>query len=176
MVGRSRISADSGVPGGASCVPGDRGEPEGDVGLLALRPDERGRLWLAPLQFGEYVGPGAPALGAVASELPAPPDVLGRVQVHGDVEARPGQPGVQRQQPLDDHELPGLDQDRPGQLPGRMVVDGLEDGTPEGQQLQVLLHHVHVVALGVEHGERDRPPFRPVVAVVVVDAECGGPV
>jgi len=83
---------------------------------------------------------------------------------------------VQRQQALDDHELARLDQDRADQLPGRVVVDRLEDGPPQREQLEVLLHHVDVVAVRVEHGERHVTPLGPVVAVVVVHAQGGGPV
>ena len=57
-----------------------------------------------------------------------------------------------------------------------MVVDRLEDRTAHGQQLKMLLHHVDVVALRVKHGERDAAAFIPVVAVVVVHADRGGPV
>ena len=97
MVGRSRISADSGIAARRRpSVPGHRREPERDVGPLPLRPDERGRVRLPPLQLGEHRAGRVPALGAVPADLPLPPDLLGRVQVDGDVEAGAGQLGVQR--------------------------------------------------------------------------------
>ena len=61
---------------------------------------------------------------------------------------------MQRQQPFDDDELTRLDQYRAGELPGAMVVDGLEDRLAPGEQLQVLLHDLYVIAVGVQRGER----------------------
>jgi len=78
---------------------------------------------------------------------------------------------VQRQESLDDDELTRLDQHRAGELPGVVVVDGLEDRLDPGEQLQVLLHDLYVVAVGVQRGERQRAAFGPVVLVVVIDAD-----
>ena len=57
-----------------------------------------------------------------------------------------------------------------------MVVDGLEDGPAEGQQLEVLLHHIDVVGVGVEWRDAELSALGPVVAVVVVDADRRAPV
>ena len=116
------------------------------------------------------------ALGTVAPDLPLPPDLLRRVQVDGDVEAGAGHLGVQREQAFHDHEVARLDEHRADQLTGGVVVDRLENGPAKRQQLQVLLHHLDVVAVRVQHGERHVPALRPVVAVVVVHAQRGRPV
>ena len=197
MVGRSRISADSEpsppgrAPSSRPSPPGrrhwterrpvagrarHRREPERDVGALPLRPDERRGIRLPALQLGQHRAGGVPALGAVPADLPLPPDLLGRVQVDGDVEAGAGQLGVQREQAFHDHELARLDEHRAAQLAGGVVVDGLEYGPAERQELQVLLHHLDVVAVRVQHGERHVLALRPVVAVVVVHAQRGCPV
>src|SRR5258708_27933082 len=56
------------------------------------------------------------------------------------------------------------------------MIDGLEHGPAERQQLEVLLHDADVVTSRVEHGERDIAALRPVVAVIVIDADGGGAV
>ena len=148
----------------------DRGEPDDDVGAAALRADERRRFRLAAVQFGEHLIPGVAALGRIPPYLPLPADLLRWVQVDGHVEARRGQPGVQRQQPLDDDEPPRLDVFRPGELAGVMVIDGFEDRVACGKQLQLLLHDVDVVAVRVQGRKRKPLALRPVIAVVVVHA------
>src|SRR5215469_3697493 len=50
-----------------------------------------------------------------------------------------------------------------------MVVDRLEDRMPRGEELEMLLHDVHVVAVGVQRGVREVLPLLAVIAVVVVD-------
>jgi hypothetical protein len=57
-----------------------------------------------------------------------------------------------------------------------MVVDRFQDGVAERQQLQVLLHDLDVVAVGVQRGERQPVTLFPVVAVIVVDADRRHPV
>ena len=53
---------------------------------------------------------------------------------------------------------------------GVVVVDRLEDRVAGGEQLQVLLHDVDVVAVRVQGGEREMLALGPVVAVVVIHA------
>src|SRR5205823_6258926 len=108
------------------------GEPERDVGPLPLRPDERRGVRLPAVQLGQHGVGSVAALGAVPVDLPLPPDLLGRVQVDGDVEAGAGQLGVQREQSFHDHEVARLDEHRADQLAGGVVVDGLEHGPAEG--------------------------------------------
>jgi transitional endoplasmic reticulum ATPase len=129
--------------------PRQRREPDHDVGVRALRADERGRLGLAPVQLREHLFRAVAAFGGVPADLPCAPDLLGRIQVDGRVEAGAGQLGPQRQQAFDDDELARLDQHGPGEPPGVMVVDGLEDRLAHGKQLQVLFHDLDVVAGGV---------------------------
>ena len=57
-----------------------------------------------------------------------------------------------------------------------MIVDRVEYRSAERQELQVLLHDVDVVAVWIEHRERDAAAFVTVVPVIVVDAEGGGTV
>jgi hypothetical protein len=78
---------------------------------------------------------------------------------------------VQRQESLDDDELTRLDQHRAGELPDVVIVDRLEDRLAPGEQLQVLLHDLYVVAVGMQRGERQLAAFGPVVLVVVIDAD-----
>ena len=56
-----------------------------------------------------------------------------------------------------------------------MVVDRLQDGLAHAQQLQVLLHDLDVVAVGVQRGERQRLALDAVIAVVVVHADRRDP-
>ena len=173
IVGRSSRLADSGSVGVAAL---DAVEAHDDVGRRPLGPDEGGRLRLPLL---EVVTDGllgvAPLLG-VALDLPLVADGLGRVEVDRHVEAGPGQLGEQGQQALDDHELARLHQHRAPEGAVLVVVDGLEDGVAEGEQLEVLLHDVDVVAVGVERRERLGLALDPVVLVVVVDADRRDPV
>src|SRR6185437_4209690 len=154
----------------------DGGEAHDDVRPAPLRPDELLRLRFPAAQLGEHLLPPVPALGGVPLDLPLPPDRLGRVEVDRHVEARRGEPGVQRQQPLHDDEVPWFHVLRPGQPAGVVVIDGLEYRVAGGQELQVLLHDVDVVAAGVQRGERQAGALLPVVAVVVVDADGGAAV
>ncbi len=149
-----------------------RREPDDDVRERALRPDERRGLRLPAFQFGQHLIRCVAPFRGVPADLPGAPDLLRRVQVDGRVEADAGKLGVQRQEPLDDDELTRLDQHRAGELPGVMVVDGLEDRLAPGEQLQMLLHDLYVIAVGVQRGERQRAAFGPVVLVVVIDADC----
>ena len=57
-----------------------------------------------------------------------------------------------------------------------VVVDGLQDRLPHRHECEVLLHDVHVVALGVERRELDVLASLAVVAVVVVGADGVHPV
>jgi hypothetical protein len=152
---------------------GQRREPDDDIGERPLRPDERRGFRLALVQLREHRRGRVAALGGVPLDLPAAPDLLGRVQVHGGVEAGAGELGVQRQQPLGNDELPRLDQHRPPQLPGVVIVDRLEHRLAHGEQLQVLFHDLQVVTVRVQGRERLVPAFGPVVPVVVVDADRG---
>ena len=52
-------------------------------------------------------------------------------------------------------------------VPVEWSYTGLEDGPPQGQQLQVLLHYLDVVAVRVQHGERQVLALGPVVTVIV---------
>ncbi len=154
----------------------DGGEAHDDVGVAPLRPDERLGLGLTLVEVGQHLRLGVAAVAGVTADLPPPADLLGRVEVDLDVEAGLRQPGVERQQPLDDHELPGLDQLGPVEGAVGVAVDGLQDGLAHGKKLEVLLHDLHVVAVRVQRRERDVLPLDPVVAVVVVDADGGHPV
>jgi hypothetical protein len=150
-----------------------RREPDDDIGERPLRPDERRGLALPLVQLGQHGVRGVAAFGGVPLDLPAAPDLLGRVEVYGRVEAGPGELGVQRQQPLDDDELRRLDQHRPSQLPGVVVVDRLEHRLAHREQLQVLFHDLQVVAVRMQGGERLVAALGPVVPVIVVDADRG---
>jgi hypothetical protein len=61
-----------------------------------LRADELLGLWLSLVEFSQHLFRGISALAGVTLDLPLAADVLRRVEVDGDVEARLGQPGVQR--------------------------------------------------------------------------------
>ena len=87
----------------------DGSEAHDDVGVGPLRADELGGLGLSFLELLSDLLLGVAPLLGVAAQLPGDADVLRRVEVHGDVEATPGPLGVQREQPLDDHELTRLD-------------------------------------------------------------------
>src|SRR6516165_6054627 len=155
---------------GRVAAPLDRGEPDDDVGAAALRPDVGLRFGLTAIELGEHLLPGVAALSGIAPDLPIPADLLGRIEVDGDVEARRGELGVQRQQSLDDHEPPRFDVLGPGQLAGLVVVDGLEDRVPGGEQLQLLLHDVDVIAVGVQRREPEVLALLTVITVVVIHA------
>ena len=86
-------------------------------------------------------------------------------------EAGAGDNRRQGQQPFGHHEVTRFDEHRPIEPAGAVVVDRLQDGLPERQQLQVLLHDFDVVAGRVQRSERQTLAFLPVVAVVVVDAD-----
>ena len=148
-----------------------RREPDNDVGERALGLDERGGLRLTAFQLGQHLLRRVTPFRGVPANLPVAPDLLRRVQEDGGVEAGAGELGVQRQQPFDDDELTRLHQHRPGELTRVVVVDGFEDRLAPGEQLQVLLHDLYVVAVGVQRGERQFPAFGPVVPVVVIDAD-----
>src|SRR5262249_43693094 len=81
--------------------------------------------------------------------------------------------GVVAEQPLDDRELPRLDQhERPEGAVG-VLVDGLQVSVARAQVAEMLAHDVYEVALG---GQRRDVPLRAllaVVAVVVVGADVG---
>src|SRR5215472_1299298 len=51
-----------------------------------------------------------------------------------------------------------------------MVVDGLEDRVPGGEQLQLLLHDVDVIAVGVQRREPEVLALLAVVTVIVIHA------
>ncbi len=132
--------------------------------------------WFPPGQFGQDLLFGVAPLAGVPLDLPDLSDTLGGIEEHGHVEARPGGPGVQREQPLGDAQLAGLDQHGPFELPVAVVVDGLEDGLAAGQEPEVLFHDLDVVAVGMQGRERFVGPLGAVVAVVVVDAQRHDPV
>src|SRR5580658_3513995 len=116
------------------------------------------------------------ALAGVPLDLPLPADRLRGAEVDGDIEAGPRELGVQRQQAFHDDEFTGLDQLRPAERAGRVVVDGLENRLARREVLQVLLHDGHVVAVRMKRGERKALAFLTVVAVVVIDAYRRAPV
>jgi hypothetical protein len=70
--------------------------------------------------------------------------------------------------------MPSRD-DRPLQGALSVVVDRLQDRLTEGEELEMLLHDLDVVALRVERREREALALGAVVAVVVVDADRGDP-
>jgi hypothetical protein len=52
-----------------------------------------------------------------------------------------------------------------------MVVHGLQNGLAHGQELEVLLHDLHIITSGTERGERLALALLAVETVVVVDAD-----
>ena len=103
------------------------------------------------------------------------PDLLGWVEEHRQVEARPRQAAVKGQEPFHDHVARRREQHWAVERAVVVVVDGLENRLAHRQQLQVLLHDPHVVARGVEGGEGQPLALDAVVAVVVVDAHGAHP-
>ena len=69
-------------------------------------------------------------------------------------------------QPLRDHEVARLDEHEADQRARRVVVDRLEDGLAQRQQLEVLLHHLDLVAVQVQHRDQDARALGPGVAVL----------
>ena len=67
---------------------GVRQERDDDVGVLLLRPDERLRVGLAPVELGEHLVGRVAAARAVALHLPLAAELLGRREVDAHVEER----------------------------------------------------------------------------------------
>src|SRR5215467_5394322 len=139
--------------------------------MVALRPDERFRVRLAPVKLAQHLVSRVAATGAVPGDLPAPPQVFWRVQVDPDVEHLAQLGRMVHQQPFGNHE-PGR-----AQVDGRpecavdMLVDRLEYGFVLPEMPDVAGQDVHVIASRVERRETALGALPAVVAVIVVGAE-----
>ena len=148
-------------------------ERDHDVRVAALGADERLGVGLAPVELGQHLIGGVAAAAAVALDLPAATQVLGRVQEDPHVVGVAHRRGVKPQHPLDDREL------RRGDVLGRrqrtvtVAVDGLEDRLPGAQMDEMLLQDVQVVGVGVQWRHPQLGALGPRVAVVVVAVDVG---
>ncbi len=148
-------------------------ERDDDVGVVALRPDERFGVGLAPVELGEHLVGRVAAARAVALHLPVAAKLLGRVEVDAHVEhlaqLRVGE-GVQ---PLGDHEPPGREVLGRGERAVDVRVVRLHDRLALAQVAEVLREDVEVVAVRMQRRDVPLGPLLAVVPVIVVGAEVG---
>ncbi len=150
-----------------------RHERDDDVRVPALGADERLGVGLAPIELGQHLIGGVAAAAAVALHLPAPAQVLRRVQEDADVVGVAHRGGVEAQHPLDDRELGRGDMLGRRQRPVAVAVDGLEDRLPGAQVDEMLLQDVEVVGVGVQRRHPHLGALGPRVAVVVIAVDVG---
>ena len=148
-------------------------ERDHDVGVAALGADERLGVGLAAIQLGQHLVGGVATPAAVALDLPAASQVLGRVQEDAHVVGVAHPRGVKAQHPLDDRELGRRDVLGRRQRPVAMAIDGLEDRLAGAQVDEVLLQDVQVVGVRVQRGHPQLRALSPRVAVVVIAVDVG---
>ena len=139
--------------------------------MVLLRPDELGRVGLAPVELGEHLVGRVAAARAVALHLPLAAQLLRRREVDAHVVEPAEVLGVVAEQAVDDRELLRLDPH--GRAEGAVVVavDRLQERLARAHVREVLGHDVHVVALGMQRRDVALRALPAVVAVVVVDAD-----
>ena len=173
-VGEPRAHGELGVEvRGISAVAGH--ERDDDVGPATLGTDERLGVGLAPVELGQDLVGGVAAPAAVALHLPAPAQVLRRVQEDPHVIGVAHRRGVEAEHPLDDRELGRGDVLGRRQRSVAVAVDGLEDRLAGAQVDEVLLEDVQVVGVGVQRRQPLLGALGPRVAVIVVAVDVRDP-
>ncbi len=141
--------------------------------MALLGADEGGRVVLAAVELVEHLVGRVTTPRAVAADLPVAAQFLGRGQEDTDVEDVSQGLRVVAEQALDDREALRLHVDRRTESAVLVAVDRLQDAPAGADGREVLLHDVHVVAVGVQRRDLPLGPLLTVVAVIVVGGDMG---
>src|SRR4051794_16182305 len=148
-----------------------RQERDDDVGVALLRADERLGVRFAAVELREHLVGRVAASRAVALHLPQPPQLLWGREEEPDVVEPAQLLGVVAEEAVDDGELLRVDTHERPEAAVLVPVDRLQERLARAQVREMLRHHVHVVALGMERCDVALGALLAVVAVVVVDAD-----
>src|SRR6266571_2948008 len=154
--------------GPGSCA---REEGHDEVRVMPLWPDVGRRIRFADVEFAQHLRFGVPALRRVTPDLPAPPQLLGWIEKDAYTVGVAHLLPVHAEQPLDDQKGPWDDVLWWAKVAPFMIVVRLQDGFSGTQQLQMLCHHIEIVACRVQGRDAQLLALLSVIAMVIVRAE-----
>src|SRR5260370_3819504 len=142
-----------------------------DVRVEALRTDESRRIWLTGRECAQHLLFRISTMRRVRPNLPAPPQLLGRIEVDAHTVGIAHLLPVETEQPLDDEKGTWNDILWRPKVAQSVVVVWLQNRFSGTQQLQMLRHHIEVVTCWVQGRNAQLLTLLPVIPVIVVRAE-----
>ena len=142
-----------------------------DVCIILLWSDIGSRIRFADIQFAQHLWLRVPALCGVAADLPAPSQLLRWIEKDTHTVGAANLLPVHAKQPLNDQEGLGDDVLWWPKVASLVVVVGLQDGLAGTKQLQVLCHHIKIIACRVQRCDAQFLALLPIIAMIVVCAE-----
>src|SRR5947209_14098167 len=117
---------------------------------MLLWPDVSHRIRLADIQFAQHLCFCVPALHSVAPNLPAPSQLLRRIEKDTHTVGVTHLLPVHAEQPLDDQEGLWNNVLRWAKVAPLVIVVRFQDGLTSTQQSQVLCHYIEIIACRVQ--------------------------